>query len=66
MLKVVRFLELMWFMIGILCIAMAVYKYFTTTKDHVYFFLAFSGFSFFLFFLRKRQRKRMQKEQNEK
>ena len=60
MLKVVRFLQMMWLVIAIVAFCIATYHLiFTTIKDALFFYF-FSGFSLFLFFIRKRQLKRLQ------
>lgn len=60
MLKVVKFLQMMWLVIAIVAFCIATYHlFFTGTKDALFFYF-FSGFSFLLFYIRKRQLKRLQ------
>jgi MFS superfamily sulfate permease-like transporter len=64
MIKMVKFLEKMWLMIGILTIFIAIYKsIFVSIQDGVY-FLVFSAVAFLLFWLRKRQRHGLEKNNN--
>jgi len=61
MYKVVRFLELMWLVIGILCFCIATYFVFFVALDDGLFFYVFGGLALLLFFLRRRQRKGIEK-----
>lgn len=59
MLKVVKFLQMMWLVIAIIAFCVATYHIiFTALKDALFFYF-FSGFSFLLYYIRKRQLKRL-------
>lgn len=61
MLKVVRFLELMWLMIAACCIIIGTYKLFTNPDimDAMFFYI-FCLLAVILYFLRRRQRKNIE------
>ncbi len=65
MLKWIKFLEKMWLMLAILSLAIAIYKFFTSTTDDAGFFLIFSAMSTILYFLRRRQAKSLAKSMSE-
>ncbi|MCO6500340.1 MAG: hypothetical protein J5I47_08195 [Vicingus serpentipes] len=60
MLKVIRFLELMWLVIAIVSAVIATYHLVTGILDHALFFYFFSAVAVALFFLRKRQRTKLE------
>lgn len=60
MLKVVKFLQMMWLVIAIVAFCIATYHLFFTALKDAMFFYFFSGFSLLLFYIRKRQLKRLQ------
>ena len=60
----IKFMEKMWLMTGIITAALAIYKVFATTTRDAAFFLLFSGVSFLLYFLRRKQRMNMEKNQD--
>jgi len=56
--KVVRFLQIMWLVIAIICFFIATYHLiYTGIVDALYFYF-FTGLAMILFFVRKRQLKR--------
>ncbi len=59
--KVIRFLELMWAFIAIICFIVASYHLLYKSIDDALFFYFFSAMAVVLYFLRKRQRKNIQK-----
>lgn len=64
MIKMIRFLEKMWLMIGILTVLIAIYMFFFGTGEDSLYFLLFSGVAFILYFLRRRQRQGFEKNNN--
>jgi membrane protein implicated in regulation of membrane protease activity len=65
MIKMVKFLEKMWLMIGILTILIAVYKAVVSTWEDALYFLVFSAVAFLLFWLRRRQRHGLEKNNSQ-
>lgn len=63
--KVIRFLELMWLVISILCFGIAIYLVIDVGLEDGLFFFVFGGLALLLFFLRKRQRKGIEKRASE-
>ena len=60
MLKVVKFLQIMWLVIAIITFLVATYHLiFTSTEDAIFFYV-FSGVALILYIVRKRQLKRLQ------
>lgn len=60
MLKVVKFLQMMWLVIAVITFIIATYHLiFTDIKDALFFYF-FSAFSVLLFYIRKRQLKRLE------
>ena len=62
MLKVVRFLELMWLVIGIISAVIASYHLYKTTVQDALFFYFLSAAAVGLFFLRRKHRKKLEKD----
>ena len=60
MLKVIRFLELMWLVIAIISAVIGTYHLVMTTLQDALFFYFFSAVAVALFFLRKRQRTKLE------
>lgn len=60
--KIVKFLEKMWLVIGFTCIFISIYKFFTASTYDVLYFLCFSGVAFVLFYLRRRYRRNLEKK----
>jgi hypothetical protein len=57
MIKVIRFLELMWLVVAIISAIIATYHLFVTSVKDALFFYFLAAVAIVLFFLRKRQRK---------
>jgi len=60
MLKIIRFLELMWLVVAIISAIIATYHLFATTLQDALFFYFFAAAACVLFFLRKRQRSKLE------
>jgi hypothetical protein len=65
MLKVVRFLELMWLVIAIISVLIGTFHLIYTGMVDGLFFYVFAGLATLLFYVRKRQRKNIQKNTSE-
>lgn len=63
--KVVRFLELMWLVMAILCFCIGTYHVIFTLIEDALFFYVFGGLALLLFFLRRRQRKSIEKNMSQ-
>lgn len=67
MYKVIRFLELMWMVIAILCALVGTYKLFTNPDyTDALFFYVFGALAVILYFLRRRQRRSLEETADEK
>jgi len=63
MIEVIKFLELMWLMIAIICLIVGTYHLIHSTIDDALFFYIFGLLATLLYFIRKRQRKKIQQNQ---